>query len=61
MTQDNDEVTVKETQKPEPVTPVDIDASWDGKTSLDEHRQQQLATVKQPGFGNAGKAKANGE
>lgn len=61
MTQDNDEVTVAETQKPELVTPVDIDASWDGKGSLDEHRQKQLATVKQPGFGNAGKAKANGE
>jgi hypothetical protein len=40
---------------------VDVDASWDGKGSLDEHRQKELAKVKQPGFGDAGKAKSNGE
>lgn len=45
------------------VTPIvtDVDASWDGKGSLDEHRQKELAKVKQPGFGDAGKAKSNGE
>ena len=40
---------------------VDVDASWDGKGSLDEHRQKELAKVKQPGFGDAGKAKSDGE
>jgi len=40
---------------------VDVDASWDGTGSLDDHRQKALATLKQPGFGNAGKAKSDGE
>lgn len=29
----------------------DIDATWDGKGSLDEHRQNALKDLKQPGFG----------
>ena len=61
MTQDNDEVTVEETQKPEQTNLVDVDASWDGKGSLDDHRQKELAKIKQPGFGDAGKAKTNVE
>ncbi len=47
----------------EPATPKhdvkDIDASWDGKGSLDEHRQKVLSEVKQPGFGR--EVKTNGE
>ena len=31
--------------------PIDVDASWDGKGSLDEHREKALAKIKQPGFG----------
>lgn len=42
------------------VKPVDVDASWDGKGSLDEHRQKELAKLKQLGFGEAGKVKSNG-
>ena len=61
MTQDNDEVTVEATEKPEPTKLVDVDASWDGKGSLDDHRQKELAKIKQPGFGNAGKANTDGE
>ena len=30
---------------------IDIDASWDGKGSLDEHREAALKEIKQPGFG----------
>lgn len=59
MTQDNDEVSIEETQ--EPAKAVDVDATWNGNGSLDEHRQKELAKLKQPGFGDAGKAKANGE
>ena len=40
---------------------VDVDATWDGKVSLDEHRQQQFAKITQPGFGDAGKVKTDGE
>jgi len=39
----------------------DIDASWDGTGSLDDHRQQAFAKVKQPGFGNIGKADSDGK
>jgi hypothetical protein len=39
----------------------DVDASWDGKGSLDEHRQQAFAKIKQPGFGDIGKVKTDGE
>lgn len=41
------------TPKPKPVDVNDIDASWDGKGSLDAHREKVLATLKQPGFGAA--------
>lgn len=30
----------------------DIDASWDGEGSLDEHRQNALKEIKQTGFGS---------
>lgn len=29
----------------------DVDATWDGKGSLDEHRQNAFKDMKQPGFG----------
>lgn len=38
---------------------IDVDASWDGKGSLDDHRQKVLQSVKQPGFGDAGKVKSD--
>jgi hypothetical protein len=44
-----------------PVDVSDIDASWDGTGSLDEHRQKAFAKVKQPGFGDIGKVKSDGE
>jgi len=44
-----------------PVKPVDVDASWDGKGSLDDHRQKELAKITQPGFGDAGKVKLDGK
>lgn len=53
--------TIDETVEPvqfEP--PVDVDSTWDGKGSLDEHRQKELAKLKQSGFGDAGKAKTDG-
>jgi len=40
---------------------VDVDASWDGKGSLDEHRHKAFAKIKQPGFGDLGKVKTDGE
>ena len=41
---------------------IDVDASWDPEEcSLDEHRQKEFARIKQPGFGSAGKVKADGE
>ena len=61
MTTDNDEITIEETPVLKPVKPVDVDATWDGKGSLDEHRQKEFAKIKQPGFGSAGKVKADGE
>lgn len=60
MSQDNDEKTSKEAQQPEPVEPIDVDASWDGDGSLDDHRQKELAKITQRGFGDAGKAKKDG-
>lgn len=39
---------------------IDVDASWDGQGSLDDHRQKELAKVEQPGFGDAGKVKTDG-
>jgi hypothetical protein len=59
MSEENDEVTIEETQAP--AKPVDVDATWDGKGSLDEHRQKELAKLTQPGFGDAGKVKTDGE
>lgn len=50
-----------ETMKKEAEKSSDIDVSWTGETTLDEHRQLRLKDVKQPGFGDAGKAKSDGE
>jgi hypothetical protein len=56
---DANEVTVNldpqwETPKPKPVDINDVDASWDGAGSLDEHRQAAFEKLKQPGFGRKG-------
>jgi hypothetical protein len=49
------------TRSPEkPVDVNDIDASWDGKGSLDDHRQKALKEVKELGFGAARKANTDG-
>jgi hypothetical protein len=40
---------------------VDVDATWDGKGSLDEHRQQAFAKITQTGFGDSGKVKPDGQ
>jgi hypothetical protein len=70
MSEDNDQTTVEEATELTPVPevkkvidPNDVDASWDGKGSLDEHRQKAFETIEQPGFGDAGKGKviADGE
>lgn len=61
MTEENDEITIEETQQPEPEKPVDVDATWDGEGSLDEHRQKEFAKIKQPGFGDLGKVKSDGK
>ena len=34
---------------------IDIDASWDGKGSLDDHRTKVMETLEQPGFGSGAK------
>lgn len=47
--------------EPVPKGVVDVDATWDGKGSLDDHRQQVFATITQPGFGDAGKVKSDGK
>lgn len=39
---------------------VDVDASWDGTGSLDDHRAKVFKEIKQPGFGAAGKVNADG-
>lgn len=39
----------------------DVDASWNGEGSLDDHRAKAFKEVVQPGFGAAGKVKTNGE
>ena len=46
---------------PETAAIIDVDASWNGQGSLDEHRQKELAKLTQPGFGDAGKVMKNGE
>tara|TARA_R110000868_G_scaffold332524_1_gene593571 strand:- start:231 stop:425 length:195 start_codon:yes stop_codon:yes gene_type:complete len=64
MTEENDQRSIEEVPTTEPGNapgPVDVDSSWDGKGSLDDHRQQEFEKTKQPGFGDAGKAKLNGE
>jgi hypothetical protein len=60
---DDDTIHVEPETVVEPVLKpvVDVDASWDGKGSLDEHRQQQFANITQPGFGDSGKVKPDGE
>ena len=30
---------------------IDVDATWDGKGSLDAHREAELKKIEQPGFG----------
>lgn len=32
---------------------IDVDKTWDGKGSLDEHRQKEFEKIKQRGFGAA--------
>ena len=63
MTEESEESVVEVPVKadPKPVDVNDIDASWDGKGSLDDHRQQVLKKVKEPGFGSSGKVKTDGE
>jgi hypothetical protein len=61
MNQDDDETTIEETPEQKTEKPVDVDATWDGKGSLDEHRQKEFAKIKQPGFGDLGKVKSDGE
>jgi hypothetical protein len=60
---DDDTIHVEQETDVEPVPKdvVDVDATWDGKDSLDDHRQKQFKTITQPGFGDAGKVNSNGE
>lgn len=62
MTKEIEDVVIEPVKpaQPKPSDVNDVDASWDGKGSLDDHRQKSFATVKQPGFGNLGKAKSDG-
>jgi hypothetical protein len=46
---------IEASPEPAPVDPKDVDKCWDGKGSLDDHRQKMFAEIKQPGFGT-GKA-----
>ena len=61
MIEDNDDLSVDETETvsevKKPIDPNDVDASWDGKGTLDDHRQKAFETIEQPGFGDAGKVK----
>ena len=34
---------------------IDVDATWDGKGSLDDHRQKAFKTIKEVGFGQQAK------
>lgn len=34
---------------------IDIDASWNGEGSLDDHRMKVMETLEQPGFGQSAK------
>ena len=39
--------------------PIDVDATWDGTGSLDDHRQAEFAKIKESGFGiHSDKSKA---
>ena len=55
-----DTAMIEETETIETASPTivpdvsDVDASWDGKGSLDEHRQKALAALNQPRFGREG-------
>ena len=35
----------------EPAKHIDVDATWDGKGALDDHRQKMFKTIKEVGFG----------
>ena len=61
--QDDDTIYVENEPpvQPLPISVIDVDATWDNKGSLDDHRQQEFAKITQPGFGNAGKVKTDGE
>ena len=39
----------------EPSKTIDVDQSWDGQGSLDDHRQKEFATLKENGFGEQAK------
>jgi hypothetical protein len=59
MTDETEETieTTPAVEVPAGIKPVDIndvDASWDGTRSLDEHRQAAFEKLKQPGFGRKG-------
>jgi len=61
---DDDTIHVEQETVVEPVLQgvVDVDVTWDPeKGSLDDHRQQEFAKITQPGFGDAGKVKSDGE
>lgn len=58
---DFDEIPDAVTEPVKAVDVNDVDASWDGSGSLDDHRQQAFAKLKQPGFGTIGKVKPDGE
>ena len=34
---------------------IDVDATWDGTGSLDDHRQKAFKTIKEVGFGQQAK------
>jgi len=40
---------------------IDVDKTWDGTGSLDDHRTKALKEIEQPGFGDAGKPKVTPE
>ena len=52
MTETKEETPVPKPE-PKPLDVNDVDASWDGTGSLDAHREQAFAKLKQPGFGAA--------
>lgn len=57
---DADETIEDVPAEPKHVDVNDVDASWNGTGSLDEHRQAAFEKLKQPGFGRKG-AKTDGE